>query len=381
MLTDKLTSIANAIREKGNTTAKLTLDAMPAAIAALEVGGGGSGEGDEDIKLHWEGNLGKWAGNGNGIWEWYFKAYGDKITTANITNLGDALQGLPTLEEIPFDLNCKVGTSVSLNSAFSSSAKLKKIGKIVDCKCSALSNTFSGCNLLRELPIFENFTFDTSSYSSNTARSAFSSCSSLRSVPEEFLNKLGNEKATSNLYSSMFSSCYTLDEIRGLSPITGTLTSNQFTSTFSNCYRLKSLVFKTKEDGSPHIVNWKNQTIELYNGVGWLTGNNASITDLNSGITLDKKVTDETNYPTLKDNPDWYTGNVYYSRFNHDSAVELINSLPDASAYLATQSGGTNTIKFRQDAGKLTDGGQIGDLTEEEIAVATAKGWTITFAA
>ena len=378
-LTDKLTSIANAIREKGSTTAKLTLDAMPAAIAALEVGGG-SGSGDEDIKLHWEGNLGKWAGNANGIWEWYFKKYGDKITTANITGLSDALQSLPTLEEIPFDFNCKVGTSLSMASAFSGSAKLKKIGKIVDCKCNSLANTFSNCSRLRELPIFENFTFDSSS-SGNTARSAFSNCSSLRSVPEELLNKLGNDKATSNVYSSIFNGCYVLDEIRGLSPITGTLTSNQFSATFYNCYRLKSLVFKTKEDGSPHIVNWKNQTIEIYNGIGWLTGNNASITDLNSGITEDKKITDETNYPTLKDDPDCYTGNVYYSRFNHDSAVELINSLPDASAYLATQSGGTNTIKFRQDAGKLTDGGQIGDLTEEEIAVATAKGWTITFAA
>ena len=29
MLTDKLTNIANAIRQKGGTTEKLTLDAMP----------------------------------------------------------------------------------------------------------------------------------------------------------------------------------------------------------------------------------------------------------------------------------------------------------------------------------------------------------------
>ena len=34
-ITDKLTSIANAIREKGGTTEKLTLDAMPTAIAAI----------------------------------------------------------------------------------------------------------------------------------------------------------------------------------------------------------------------------------------------------------------------------------------------------------------------------------------------------------
>jgi hypothetical protein len=34
-LTDKLTSIANAIREKGGTTDKLTLAQMPDAIAAI----------------------------------------------------------------------------------------------------------------------------------------------------------------------------------------------------------------------------------------------------------------------------------------------------------------------------------------------------------
>ena len=66
-----------------------------------------------------------------------------------------------------------------------------------------------------------------------------------------------------------------------------------------------------------------------------------------------------------------------FSRYNHDSAVETINSLPDTSEYLAT-AGGTNTIKFRNYSGACTDGGGTNDLTPEEIAVATAKGWTVT---
>jgi hypothetical protein len=44
---------------------------------------------------------------------------------------------------------------------------------------------------------------------------------------------------------------------------------------------------------------------------------------------------------------------------------------------LAT-AGGTNTIKFKGIAGSKTDGGAINTLTEEEIAVAAAKGWTVT---
>ena len=55
-----------------------------------------------------------------------------------------------------------------------------------------------------------------------------------------------------------------------------------------------------------------------------------------------------------------------------------INCLPDTAAYLAS-AGGTNTIKFKGGAGSSTDGGAINTMTEEEIAVAAAKGWTVTF--
>lgn len=58
-----------------------------------------------------------------------------------------------------------------------------------------------------------------------------------------------------------------------------------------------------------------------------------------------------------------------FSRYNHDSAVETINSLPKVKSC---------TLEFMKYSGALTDGGGINNLTEEEIAVATAKGWTIT---
>ena len=79
----------------------------------------------------------------------------------------------------------------------------------------------------------------------------------------------------------------------------------------------------------------------------------------------------------MKNDPDSWTYDINYSKYNHDSAVETINSLPDTSAYIAT-AGGTNTIKFDGASGAKTDGGAINTLTEEEIAVAAAKGWTVT---
>ena len=107
--------------------------------------------------------------------------------------------------------------------------------------------------------------------------------------------------------------------------------------------------------------------------VGYVYSNMTTrITSNNSGITEDKQVTDDATYQALKNDPDWFTCDVAYSRYNHDSAVNTINSLPDVSA-----SGGTNIIKFNGESGSATDGGAIKNLTAEEVAVATAKGWTV----
>lgn len=50
-LTDKLTAIGNAIREKTGGTELLTLDAMPAQIRAIQTGGGSSDSEEQLIKV------------------------------------------------------------------------------------------------------------------------------------------------------------------------------------------------------------------------------------------------------------------------------------------------------------------------------------------
>jgi hypothetical protein len=73
------------------------------------------------------------------------------------------------------------------------------------------------------------------------------------------------------------------------------------------------------------------------------------------------------------------TGNVGYqydintSKYNRTSAVNTINSLPDLS------NGSNNIIKFNGKSGLSTDGGAINTMTEEQIAVAVAKGWTVSY--
>ena len=174
--------------------------------------------------------------------------------------------------------------------------------------------------------------------------------------------------------------CTSLDELINL-PILytkATWTSNAFNNTFYACSRLKDVTFALN-NGTPYTVTWKNQVIDLSYYVGYAESKSDILSGLNNGITKDKEVKDATSYRLLKNDPDWFTINVNYSRYNHDSAVRTINSLPDTSAYLASD-GGTNTIKFKGASGTNTDGGAISNLTESEIAVATAKGWTVTFA-
>lgn len=367
-LTDKLTNIANAIREKGGTTEPLTLAQMPDAIAAIQSGGG-------DVPLEWSGNLEYW--DNQGMWDWYFQQNSNRMTTSDITN-GQNMFYMSKLTEIPFDLNFKKRNDTNTMCMFQHSS-LEKIGTIRNLRPKYFQMLFNNAKRLRELPKFEDIDFSgvrgRYDYMYIRTYSFFTGCLSLRKIDKTLLEEMYNEYATANMFDNMFQDCSTLDEIDGLSPQSGEKTSNDFNSTFSYCYRLKTIKFKTQEDGTPYTVKWKNQTIDLSQYVGWAGYRNAdkNILNYNSGITAEDEDNDWSN------NPNYWSKQFMNSRFNHDSAVNLINSLPDASAYLATQSGGTNTIKFYTNAGSATPGGGVNALTEEEIAVAAAKGWTITY--
>lgn len=314
-----------------------------------------------------------------GGWDWFIENYGDQINTSNIAAATNMFY-FSKLETIPFTINLSTNGSNCI-SMFESCRNLKTLPE-VSGKPTGFSSVFSSCYRIRQIPDswgnldFSSFT--TNSYTN--MNSIFSGCYSLRQIPASLISNLHSDKTTgsySKPYSSCFSSCFSLDEILNL-PVDGaTMTSNMLASSFDNCSRLKNMTFATN-NGTPYTANWKTQTIDLTKNVGSSSLSYVNnILNYNSGITVDKKVTDDTTYQALKNDPDWWTTDIAYSRYNHDSAVATINSLPDTSAYLAT-AGGTNTIKFKGESGSATDGGAINTLTEEEIAVATAKGWTVT---
>ena len=269
---------------------------------------------------------------------------------------------------------------------FASNTNLTAVPKLNGCKVNDMSEMFNGCYNLREVPDWFVNQIDWSyveamdSYQDGGhADKLFRYCCSLRKYPLEIV-KHANPKC-SYLYCyfyNMAANCYALDDLTNI-PLSGfiaTWNSNAFNKCVENCSRLSGFTFELQEDGTPYIMSWKSQTIDFttYTGYAQLAD---FVTSYNSGITSDKKVTDDASYQALKNDPDWYTDKVAYSRYNHASAVATINSLPDTSAYIAS-SGGTNTIKFKGAAGSATDGGAIETLTAEEIAVAVAKGWTVT---
>lgn len=363
-LTDKLTAIGNAIREKTGGTDLLTLDQMATEIANIS-GGGGEAEHivlSGDCKYACCGVLGSK----------YLKLFGNTVSTANITN-GEHMFYNSTLKSIPFALNFKANYNVSTLGLFSYSM-IEEVPVFNNFSPTDLNNIFSNCNYLRNLP--DNFGEDWDwDYIHNKSLYAnisnvFMNCYSLRSIPESFLNNLwgkSNSLGYSQFYNGFYC-CYALNELKGLRFNNSTMTSNMFSNAFNNCYRLKDIIFGLEKNGSVQTVKCKSQTIDLNARIGY---------GGSGGITADKRVSDDATYQALKDDPDYWTTDINYSRYNHDSAVRTINSLPDTSAYLAT-AGGTNTIKLKGASGALTDGGAINTLTEEEIAVATAKGWTVS---
>lgn len=398
-----LTAIGDAIRGKTGKTELIDPAKMSTEIASIEAGGGDLEVPDivitGDATYACSGALGST----------FISLFPTKVTTKDLTKTSYMFYNYSG-ETIPFEINISKGGDSQymfqnnknlkatpaldfknptnyqgMGNMFSGCDSLETVAPIINAYPSDISGLFYSCYDLREIPddFFSTWNFNrilTYGYASNN--NIFAYCHSLRKLPKSLFEKFNDGWASTSYYSSFYSNlcetCITLDEILGL-PVGGNYTSNALSSVANNTYHLKRFTFAVNDDGTPKVAQWKSQTLNLNNCVGYASYYDDSITRTNTSITKDEEVTDTASYNALKDNPDWWTKDDYYSRYNHDSAVETINSLPDTSGYL-TSVGGTNTIKFLGRAGLYTDGGAINTLTEEEIAVAAAKGWTVTFA-
>lgn len=313
----------------------------------------------------------------NSGWDWFIS---DNLITSNITNASQMFYN-SQVKEIPFELNLTNNTA--FNDIFYNMTQLEYAPQLNTTFTSHrdFGGLFSYCYNLKEVPdwLGDLLEMDYNISATNTVfqpwGDMFNSCYSLRSIPEKVMKYIANPNMSNYYYgitySKPFSGCRSLDELVNIHCDNYNLTSNQFNYFFEYLSRVKNITFATN-DGAPVIRPWKSQTLDMTKYVGYVDYN-TNILNYNSGITADKQVYNDATYQALKNDPDWFSADANYSRYNHDSAVNTINSLPDCSAT------GTNTIKFKGTAGSLTDGGAINTLTDEEIAIASAKGWTVSF--
>lgn len=319
--------------------------------------------------------------------EQYIKVLGNKITSTEISDAMEMFFGYQ-LDSVPFELNFKLSKTYSneLTRMFSNARNITEPPKMNNVYVGTLTYMFNGCDRLREFPedYFDNWDFSycqnqTSQWLCNWSMFV-QQCASLRQLPMkifEYANPYAYYSHT--FYGGLMRMTYALDEAKDIPiPYEAEYTSNIFSDMAYDAYRVKDITFKMPE-GKPYVKRLKGQTIDIANNIGFANAyyGRDYILNYNSGITADKEVYDDATYQALKNDPDWFSTKIEYSRYNKTSAVNTINSLPDTSAYLL-ENGGTNTIKFKGIAGSLTDGGAINTMTAEEIAVATAKGWTVS---
>lgn len=397
---NSLTAIANAIRGKNGETTLYKPAEMATAITAISGGGeptiealnitangtytapdGVDGyspitvnvpqDGSPD-PLVIEGNADNYCAYSPLVWE-YIRLYGNTITTANITSAKEMFYKFKG-ETIPFALNYDPNANVGLTRCFYNCALLKSLPIMNNLVPSELRYAFSGCSSLINVDNFVNSINWEKTTGNLRSSYLFQGCARLQSIPISLFNNIALKQSNINNSSvywyRSFEGCHSLKELKNLPiPSSTTFNSSSFDGSFNECWLLRALTFAT-DNGSPYIVNWKKQTIDLTD-IGYAAYGGSSYFDST------KLVSDAETYNALKNDPDWWSMNTAYSHYNHNCAVATINSLPDTSAYIAS-SGGTNTIKFKGEMGSGTDEGAISNLTAEEIAVATAKGWTVS---
>ena len=277
-----------------------------------------------------------------GKFSWVLEHYASKLQFNNITKMILGFRGLETnidLSNLIINLaNKSEITSLFRESRLSSYPQIK--GGV-----TYMDKLFYGCkaSMLPE-DIFDNLTFPSGGFSI-TCNEIFSYCEKLIKVPDlkvfKKLDATANPSTYHCFYYNLFRNCKELQRVQNLPVVYGNsnIGNDLFNSMVSYAEKLSSFTFEPNQ-----TARFRYQELNFQ----------------------------QTGYKYS------YSGshNIDNSVYNHDSAVETINSLPDTSAFLA-EVGGTNTIRFYRNQGANTEGGAIGNLTAEEIAVAAAKGWTV----
>ena len=244
------------------------------------------------------------------------------------------------------------------------------------------SSMFEGCEKLTQIPYNYLSQLHSPVYSTppniGNCSKMFSGCYKLRALPDlKFMNNttmgVSTSSFTADYYvgsSTSLKNCYCLDEVTDL-PLPANIGSASNNNMFGsyNLYRIKNFTFMKVDGQVQSRASFHNQNINLQN-----CGYAPSGTNLDSYLERyeqSAKVSTLEDYNRLKTDPDWWTDNADFSRYNYTSAKNTIESLPRDE-----NDSDWGTLALKRYAGQGY-GKCPNDLTNEELAVATRKGWTV----
>lgn len=371
-----LSNIASAIRGKNGGTAVYKPGEMAAAITNLPTGGG------DTETITFSGDISfLFASNGGSA---LYEAVKNKnLVFTNISTGRGVFYDMSTNDTItPFVIHLLEGIysaegNVDFRDFYEGSSVVSNI--VIDPPIEGASGEeFKGFFRGSRLKNIDLSCIDTNYaiFGQNGATGLFSESGYLRSI--NFTNSPQRYFAgNSTQYGSTFYHCFDLDSLEDLY----TTRQTNFYRAFDNCSHLAKLTFKTVSPSNAKYPYYSSDidlsTVGYYTGVSegyksdpLLHGTRQFAKSL---VRQDatKEITNTTTYAKLKNDPDAWTTNVAYSRYNKTSAKETLTSLP----YIDE----ARTIKFNGEAGSATDGGAIKNLASTEIAAATAKKWTVAF--
>ena len=375
-LTDKLTAIGDAVRGKTGESEKLTLDgmaekirSMPAPMQKIIISGKISGLfSDKFVKLY------------NNVLKDYIE-FKDVtqcmglVPSLDYVDSGESSYKDQNVEDLSnIIINFKENAWTHSSNMFQNAKFLKKLPKLVNFQPNSLYHFFEHCEKLQEIP--EDFYKDWDISNSASQNVMLGNCYNLRKAPIGLLKKLQNVNyhAYYDCYSYVcFSNCYRLPEVLNF-PFPKHMPSQTWANPFEqfvyNTYSLSRFTFEAEAADVVHKI-YNSITLDFTENVGYTNGY------WPNGFYSDEHIVDAETYAKLKDNPESWTSKLEYCKYNKTSAVETINSLPVVQKASSTDDNAF-IIKFKGDAGSATDGGAINTMTEEEIAVATSRGWTVT---
>ena len=316
---------------------------------------------------------------------------------SSATKVDECFASCYCLKEIPksFDIS-SVTHSEGLDQVFSNCRSIKTVHHFDTSNITKFTSMFSACYELERIPAYD---FSSASNMSST----FNACFKLRSLP--FINATGCTTLTNT-----FNSCYSLQSIDGLPSPSAT----DFRGVFTSCYMLEEIPSGFTTESASYTSafdNFLSNTFKITSlpegvcsgfgnagvtdyGEAFESANIYSVPDSFTGInnnasnitTYDQlfngchqikyvptiDATNATNYNNTFSNCfslevggilSGVTQNVSYryTKFDRENMTAIFSGLGDAS----------RTIDIR-------DTPAVNTLTDDDKAVATNKGWTIT---